>query len=161
MTANEVIEKLKLAPLAVEGGHFCETYRSEKKLENGDCLGTSICYLLKSSEISRWHKVSKDEIWHYHAGSPAIQMLLYPDGSWKEIIIGADIAGGHLPQSLIPAGVWQAAVLMDNSINSWGLFGATVFPGFEYKDYTEGKGSDLAKKFPSAEKRMKELGLFL
>lgn len=159
MNAQDIIKSLKLTPLSIEGGYFREIYRSDKKLENGDSYGTSIYYLLTDNDVSKWHKVSKDEIWHYHAGSPAIQLLLYPDGNWEERVIGADIPNGHIPQSVIPAGVWQAAVLFDRSPGSWGLFGATVFPGFEYRDFEAGEGKDLCREFPSAEKRIKQLGL--
>ena len=86
-------------------------------------------------------------------------MLLFPDGKWEDTIIGADLENGQRPQSVIPAGTWQAAGLLDRSPESWGLFGAAVFPGFEYKDFMEGEGSVLAKEFPSAAKRMDELGI--
>jgi predicted cupin superfamily sugar epimerase len=157
--AQDIIKALELTPLSVEGGYFNEIYRSPLKNENGDSFGTSIYYMLTENDISKWHKVSKDEIWYYHAGLPAIQLLLYPDGNWEERIIGPDIAKGHLPQSVIPAGVWQAAVLSGSASGSWGLFGAAVFPGFEYKDFESGEGGSLSLEFPSAKDRMKELGL--
>ena len=67
-------------------------------------------------------------------------------------------SGGE-PQSLIPAGVWQAAVLLDKSPDSWGLFGAVVVPAFEYSDFTSGSGAELAAEFPAAAGRISELGL--
>jgi predicted cupin superfamily sugar epimerase len=159
-TSEDVITLLNLEPLTVEGGYFNETYRSQIKAADGShTCGTCIYYLLKGKDISDWHKVESDEIWLYHAGTPAIQLLLYPDGTWEERIIGPDLSAGQRPQSIIPAGTWQAAALLDRNPAEWGLFGAAVFPAFEYADFTAQKGSVLAEKYSSATPRMTELGL--
>jgi uncharacterized protein len=150
MTPQEIITSLQLEPLTIEGGFFRETYRAPG--------GTCIYYLLHEGQKSDWHKVAKDEIWLYHAGSPAIQILLFPDGHHEERLIGPPGSGGE-PQSLIPAGVWQAAVLFDNSSEAWGLFGAVVIPAFEYADFTPGIGAELAQQYPAAAQRVNELGL--
>jgi len=160
ISADKIIEKLNLQPLTVEGGFFRETYRSNVRLSDGKhSCGTCIYYLMKGNDYSNWHKVSGDEIWLYHAGVPAIQILLFPDGSWAERIIGPDIIAGQVPQNLIPAGTWQAAALVSRDQADWGLFGAAVFPSFEYADFTVGRGPELAKMYPEAAGRMKELGL--
>ncbi len=75
----------------------------------------------------------------------------------KLLRLSANIAEHERPQSIIPAGTWQATVLKDQK--SWGLFSAVVCPGFEFEDYIPGKGSDLIKKWTAAEKRIVELGL--
>ncbi len=163
MKASEVIQSLKLVPLTVEGGYFCETYRSTGIMRRGDaerCAGTCIYYLLDKRGVSAWHKVASDEIWLYQAGVPARQLLLFEDGSWEERIIGPDLANGERPQSVIPAGTWQAAVLDDrksavvstddNDDTVWGLFSAVVVPGFEYTDFQSGTAEELAPKWPDA-----------
>ncbi|OQA82247.1 MAG: hypothetical protein BWY31_03287 [Lentisphaerae bacterium ADurb.Bin242] len=162
-TADEIIQALGMTPLRVEGGYFRETYRSIVKTEatRQRRAGTSILYLMKGMDVSRWHRVRSDEIWMYHAGSPALQILLFPDGSWCERVIGPDVLAGEMPQNLIPAWTWQAAVLLDRSEKSWGLFGAVVVPGFEYEDFEEGVASELVKKYPEAEKRIREVGLYV
>ena len=160
-SAEEVIKSLGLEPLPVEGGFFKETYRSKTlaKAVMPHCAGTCIYYLMRGKGISAWHKVAADEIWLYHAGSAARQMLLFPDGSWTERLIGSNFANGEKPQSLIPAGTWQAASLLDRSAESWGLFGAVVVPGFEYEDFQEGCASTLSAAYPSALEKMREFGL--
>lgn len=162
-TADEIIQALDMKVLSVEGGYFRETYRSIAKTEatRQRKAGTSILYLMKGMDISRWHLVKSDEIWMYHAGSPALQMLLFPDGSWCERMVGPDVLAGEMPQSLIPAWTWQAAVLRDRTEDSWGLFGAVVVPGFEYEDFKEGNVAELLKKYPEAEPRIRETGLYL
>lgn len=157
---QDVINTLKLEPLTIEGGFFRETYRSQTPTQDANrTCGTSIYYLLHAENISAWHRVKNDEIWLYHAGSPAVQLLLYPDGSWQERVIGADLSAGQTPQSLIPAGTWQAATLLDQSPDSWGLFGAVVFPAFEYRDFTAGNSAELCSAYPQAAKRIKQLKL--
>jgi predicted cupin superfamily sugar epimerase len=159
--ASTIIDKLQLQPLAVEGGFFHETYRSVRKtgIVPARIMGTSIYYLLKKSDKSDWHQVASDEIWYYHAGAPAIQLLLFQDGSWEERKIGGNVEAGQVPQSVIPAGTWQAAVLDKDSEYDFGLFGAAVFPGFEYDDFIAGNSMELSKQYPEAAKRLKELGL--
>lgn len=158
--AKDMIRTLNLEPLTIEGGFFRETYRSRTAASDGRSAGTCIYYLMKGKDVSRWHRLaSSDEIWLYHAGSPAVQLLLFPDGSWAERVIGSDMMKGHEPQSVIPAGTWQAAVLLDRGDSSWGLFGAAVFPSFEYSDFADGNGAELALKYPDAAGRMKTLGL--
>jgi predicted cupin superfamily sugar epimerase len=157
-TPEEIISRLHLQPLPVEGGYYSETYRSTISLpDNKHCCGTSIYYLLHGNNRSDWHQVASDEIWFYHCGSPAVQLLLFPDGHWEERVIGNDIANGQVPQSVIPAGVWQAATLLD--AGSWGLFGAVVFPGFEYFDFTAGDVTELITQYPSASERIRQLDL--
>ena len=149
-TADEIIEKLNLCPLPLEGGFFNEIYRSSVMIKPGECCGTSIYYLLRGNGISGWHMLSKDEIWYYHAGIPAVQMLLFADGTCEERLIGHDVMNGHSPQSVIPAGTWQSARLSCTDESGWGLFGAAVFPGFEYKDYHSSDAGKLCLLFPAS-----------
>ncbi len=67
MTADEIIAALDLAPHP-EGGHYRETWVDATVGERP--TGTAIYFLLKSGEISHWHKVDATEIWLYHAGAP-------------------------------------------------------------------------------------------
>jgi predicted cupin superfamily sugar epimerase len=160
-SADKIIRELGLAPLPMEGGFYFETYRSATPAatERKHCAMTGIYYLLKHESVSTWHKVSSDEIWCYHAGEPAVQLLLFPDGAWEKRVIGPDVLNGERPQSLIPAGVWQAAALRDRTPGSWGLFGAFVAPGFEFSDYTGGSAEELASRWPAAESEMRRLRL--
>ena len=149
MTATEAINALGLEVLTVEGGFFKEVYRSKLTTENKDRVcGTSIYYLMTRNDISSWHKVASDEIWYFHGGSPAVQLLIHPDGNMEKRLIGFDLEAGEVPQSLIPADTWQAAVLLDKNDDAWGLFGATVFPGFEYEDFCGASVEEMIQEFP-------------
>lgn len=160
----DIIKALGLEEHA-EGGFFREIFRSPvlTQATKQRSAGTSILYLMTATDISRWHQVKTDEIWMYHAGSPALQLLLFPDGTWTERIIGPDIMSGHIPQSLVPSHTWQAAVLLDGKSDpdAWGLFGAVVVPGFDYADFKVGSAVELVKKYPDAEESIRDAGLFI
>ncbi len=155
---NMIIEKLKLKPLTIEGGLFREIYRSNLKIEKLErTCGTSIYYLLRANEISKWHKVASDEIWYYHAGISAVQLLIFSDEHIEKRIIGGNVIAGEIPQSFIPAGTWQAAMLIFNEINDFGLFGAAVFPSFEYSDFTDATMHEIYELFPLHMEKIKEI----
>ena len=69
MDADEVIARYALAPHP-EGGHYREIYRAVAE-DGGRGAVTAIYYLLRSGEVSHWHRVDAVEIWHYHAGAGA------------------------------------------------------------------------------------------
>lgn len=159
-SAREIAQVLGLQEHR-EGGMFRELYRSVVRTHatKQRRAATSIFYMLRARDVSTWHLVKSDEIWMYHAGSSAVQLLLLPDGTFEERVIGPDVLSGEFPQSLIPAWTWQSTVLTDRSEESWGLFGAVVCPGFEFEDYIEGRTEELVKRYPDAEARIRELGL--
>ena len=87
MTSDDIIRLLHLKPHP-EGGHYRETWRATA--EGGRRgAGTAIYYLLKSGEISRWHRVDADEIWLWHAGGP-LELRLSDERS----PIAAHVLGG-------------------------------------------------------------------
>jgi len=129
MTADEVIRLLDLKPHP-EGGHFRETWRAEAA-PGSRASGTAIYYLLAEGEISHWHRVDADEIWHWHHGAP-LQLLLSQDGrTTTSMTLGPDLMAGERPQIVIAKTVWQSA----QSLGAWTLVGCTVSPGFEYQGF--------------------------
>jgi predicted cupin superfamily sugar epimerase len=137
ITADDLIARLDLQPHP-EGGYFRETFR--------DCAGqagrahsTAIYYLLKAEELSRKHRVDATEVWHWYAGAP-LQLTIWDDaGAPQDHALGNDIAGGQMPQIIVPAHAWQAA----QSLGDYTLVGCTVAPGFEFAGFEmapDGKG---------------------
>ncbi len=150
MNAEAVIARFALRPLSVEGGFFHECYRSGLAAVNGRCCGTSIYYLLRRCDRSLWHRVASDEIWYYHAGAPARQLILSETGGLQHVLIGPPEYPEAVLQSVIPAGSWQSAWL-EPGIRpecDWGLFGAAVYPGFEYEDFTAASDDEIAAQYP-------------
>lgn len=129
LSPAEIIELLGLQPHP-EGGHFRETWRAAAP-PGERAAGTAIYYLLQAGEISRWHRVDADEMWHWYAGSP-LALSLSPDGRSTETRhLGPDLASGERPQLLVPAGAWQSAT----SLGPWTLVGCTVSPGFMFESF--------------------------
>jgi uncharacterized protein len=129
VTPAEIIELLELQPHP-EGGHFRETWRAAAP-PGERAAGTAIYYLLQAGEISHWHRIDADEMWHWYAGSP-LALALSPDGCSTETLrLGPDLASGELPQILVPAGAWQSA----ESLGPWTLVGCTVLPGFVFESF--------------------------
>jgi len=129
LSADEVVRLLGLAPHP-EGGCYRETFRAAAP-DGGRGASTAIYYLLRGGEISAWHRVDADEIWHHYAGAP-LELLLSPDGRQRSAArLGKDLAAGERPQAVVPAGVWQSA----RSLGEWTLVGCTVAPAFEFAGF--------------------------
>jgi predicted cupin superfamily sugar epimerase len=155
LTARQIIQRLRLVPLTIEGGYFRETYRSTLKLPadalpatySGDRhVSTAIYYLLTPNTFSTIHRVKSDEVFHFYAGDAVEMLQLWPDGTGKTLTIGNDLASRHEPQVIVPAGVWQGCRLALGG--EWALMGCTVAPGFEYADYQAGDREELAAAYP-------------
>jgi predicted cupin superfamily sugar epimerase len=155
LTAQEVIDKLKLVPLTIEGGYFRETYRAPllipaaalpKEYTGDRNASTAIYYLLTPETFSAIHIVRSDEAFHFYAGDPVEMLQLWPDGTSRVVIIGSDLAAGHEPQLVVPAGIWQGCRLARGG--RWALMGCTVAPGFDYADFELADGAQLTRKHP-------------
>lgn len=137
MTAKDVIQTLGLAPHP-EGGWYREIYRSADRVQRGDetrSTTTAIYYLLEHQQLSRWHVVDADEIWHFYGGAP-LELLAYDPRSRelkREVLHSA--ASDTRPVGVIPAGVWQAARSLGQSPGDYSLVGCTVSPGFEFSGF--------------------------
>lgn len=133
MTVTDVIQALQLAPHP-EGGWYREIYRSADRVQRGAesrSATTAIYYLLEQQQLSRWHVVDADEIWHFYGGAP-LELLAYDPGSRQLTRQVLDIVGAESrPAGVIPSGVWQAA----RSLGEYSLVGCTVSPGFEFSGF--------------------------
>jgi predicted cupin superfamily sugar epimerase len=148
-------------------GYYLPIYESGLKAAmDKDRAAASLIYYLMTSEvpIDPWHILTSDEVLLYHAGAPMIQMLLYPNGTWEEIVLGPEVNKGHVMQQIIPAGTWMGFVKKEDPNFDWGLYGVLVVPAWHIEDIRMLKGSseleELEKKYPTAVQRGKELGLF-
>lgn len=155
LSAADVIRLLALQPHPVEGGAFRETYRSAAVIpaavlpDHGAArsVGTAIYYLLSGDAVSEMHRLPGDEVYHFYLGDPLDTLLLAPDGSGRVVTLGPDLAGGQVPQLVIPGGVWQGSVRRAGP-HGFTLIGATMAPGFDYQDYTRGSRVELTASWP-------------
>jgi uncharacterized protein len=133
--AAHLISSLQLAPHP-EGGHFREVYRSAPRVQPLDERSerpalTTIYFLLAAGEVSRWHGVASDEVWHFYEGHPL--ELFVADSALDQVarhLLGP-VEAGVQPVHVVPAGAWQAA----RSTGAYTLVGCTVAPGFEFADF--------------------------
>jgi uncharacterized protein len=150
MTAEEVIDLLRLQPHPVEGGYFRETYRSSDSLTRtgtGRSVSTAIYYLLTPKTVSALHRLPGDEVFHFYLGDPVRMLQLWPDGSTRMLTLGIDLNAGQVPQLVVPGGVWQGSVLVEGG--RFALLGATMAPGFDYADYKAGDRGELTARYPA------------
>lgn len=131
MSIKKLIETYGLQPHP-EGGYYRETYRSEQVIDSPihnqqrNAL-TQIYFLLGRDDISRFHKVFHDEVWHFYAGAPLKLIDLNKDGV-EEVLLGESAQCFH---HVIKGGHYQAA----ESTGDFSLVGCTVAPGFDFADF--------------------------
>ena len=154
---QSLIEYFQLTPLPAEGTLYCSTWRSSQEFADGSPVGTAMIGLYCNELLSRslFHRLPVDEVWHFYGGDPLRLVLLYPDGSSRDAIMGANPLAGQLIQFVVPAGVWQAGHLLDGG--EYALFGCTVSPGFTGSMYEGGRREALSAIYPN---RMRDI-LFL
>ena len=82
---------------------------------------TTIYFLLAEGSMSRAHRVSSDEVWHFYEGD-ALELTI---GDRTVILDAANRV------AVVPANVWQSA----RPLGAYALVGCTVGPGFEFVDF--------------------------
>jgi predicted cupin superfamily sugar epimerase len=155
LTPQDVIARLGLEPLTIEGGYFRETYRSRLVTPAAALpadyggernASTAIYYLVTPESFAALHRVKSDEVFHFYAGDAVEMLQLRPDGWGDVVLIGSDLAAGQTPQVVVPAGVWQGCRLLPGG--RWALLGCTVAPGFDFADFEAGDRSELIREYP-------------
>jgi predicted cupin superfamily sugar epimerase len=158
--AGQLISRLGLAPLPREGGFFARTWTSRETMDGGRPCGSAILFLITESDFSALHRLGVDEIWHFHGGDPAALSLLDPvAGSCRTLVLGPEAAGAHVPQVIVPAGTWQGArpCAAGAGARGWTLFGCTVSPAWDEREFELGERGALLLEFPGHEALIRAL----
>ena len=152
--ALDYINKLKLEPHP-EGGYFKEIYRSKeiikgnplpKRYNSERNFSTSIYFLLEGEQISKFHRLKSDEIWHFYDGSSIKIFIISFDEILSDHTLGRNIEKGEMLQVVIEHDQWFAAKIIEK--NSFSLVGCTVAPGFDFNDFGLANQDYLLKSFP-------------
>jgi len=157
ITAQQVIERLGLEPLAGEGGMFRQTYLAADTVPRAALpsryphekpVGSAIYYLLtdEPDSFSALHRLPTDEIYHFYAGDPVEMLLLHPDGRGERVRLGSAFMSGERVQFVVPRGTWQGSRLAPGG--RWALLGTTMAPAYTDSDYDGGRRAELAARHP-------------
>ncbi len=155
LTADQVMGLLRLKAHPAEGGFFVETYRATEHIpkealppryKDARPFGTAIYYLLTPDAFSTMHRLASDEVFHFYLGDPVEMLQLFPGGSGRAVLLGADLEKGMRPQVVVPRGVWQGSRLVPGG--RFALLGTTVAPGFDFGDYEHGSRQELLAGYP-------------
>ena len=138
MRAADIIDQLGLEPLPDEGGFFAETWRDQH--------GSAVYYLIVPGDFSAMHRLDGPELWHHYGGAAVDMLLLHPNGSVEEPILGDDLAGGQRPCVAVPAGTWMGAATRGD----WSLTGTTMAPPYTVDGFELGDATELIARYPSA-----------
>ena len=126
MTPTELVEH-------PEGGRFQEVFRSNRVVVSTSGVKrsavTHIYFSLDSGEVSRFHKVSSDEVWNLYRGEGLFLYLW--DGSSPNVQTVLLSSEANSFCHVVHAGYWQAAKPISDTV----LVGCTVAPGFEFDDF--------------------------
>ena len=153
-TAADWIASLSLVPHP-EGGFYRETYRAQELVAAGHlparfggarACSTAIYFLLPGDQVSAFHRIKSDELWHFYAGGALTLTLIHSDGRLEEHRLGPDPDRGERFQVLVPTGSWYGAVTDDPS--GYALVGGTVAPGFDFADFELADRQTLLASYP-------------
>lgn len=147
-----------------EGGFFRETYRSDEMIKPehlphryqvAHSFSTAIYYLLKGDQVSAFHRLKSDELWHFYAGSSVTIHIICETGQYTRIRLGNNFDEGEIFQTAVPTGCWFGATVDDKS--SFTLVGCTIAPGFDFSDFELADRENMLKKFPQHRAIIEEL----
>lgn len=152
-TADDFIEHLALEQ-HVEGGYYRSSYRSETPFDQTRALWSSIYFLLRTGEVSHFHRLTADEMWYFHAGQSLTIYMIAPDGVLTTAQLGLDFAAGERPQFLVPKGC-----IFGSAMNQPGfsLVGCMVSPGFTFDDFELFNQKTLLAHYPQHSEIIKHL----
>ncbi|GAA0879276.1 cupin domain-containing protein [Algoriphagus jejuensis] len=153
---DELIEKLRMTAHP-EGGFYAETYRSNQELEtaNGERnLATSIFFLLRSQDVSHFHRIQSDELWFWHEGSPLAVHTLGEKGH-QILKLGPVDQAGTSPQQLVAANTIFGSTV--DEPDSYALVSCVVAPGFDFRDFELFEAKDLLPLFSEASEIIEKL----
>lgn len=115
-----------------EGGRFEEVFRSgvtvDAEGEGRRAAVTHIYFRLGAEDVSRFHRVTSDEIWNLYEG--ALRLYTWSGaGSAVETVVLSGETQDYC--HVVRAGQWQAA----EPVGGAALVGCSVAPGFDFDDF--------------------------
>ncbi len=159
MKAEDWITHLDMAAHP-EGGYYKQSFVSHEKVNMATHsaernLYTSIYFLLRSQDISHFHRLKSDELWYFHAGHSLTVHILDAEGKYRAEKLGLDIEAGERPQVLVERGsIFGSSVEAEETFS---LVGCMVSPGFDFEDFELLLQDELLKRYPDQEQIIRKL----
>lgn len=150
---EELIAYYHMEMLEAEGT-WVHQYYAAKDLHVTGMYGL---YINDPPSLSRFHRLSVDELWSFYEGDPIDLYLLNPDGTTRHVMLGPDETKGQVYQCAIPEGTWQGARL--HASGAYALYGCTCSPGFTPEVFEAGRRKELLKQYPDQKEIIEELTL--
>ncbi len=147
-----------------EGGYYRETYRSEdilpadalpSRFDGARPAAALIYFLLPGREVSSFHRIQQDEIWHFYDGASLTLHQLLPDGTYTTDTLGREVQKGQGHQAVAPAGAWFGATVDDP--DGYALVGCTTAPAFDFADFELAEAAALRAAYPQHEALIERL----
>ena len=159
LSNTDVIDKLQLEQLPLEGGYFRRSYENPYPIDLGkgyqQPLGTGIYFLLTTDSFSALHHLIEDELYHFYLGDPVELVEIDESGTLKKTILGPDLLTGQRVQYPVLRNQWHGSRLLPGG--KWALLGTTMSPGFTWEDFKLGSKEDLIKSYPTHKQLITEL----
>jgi predicted cupin superfamily sugar epimerase/uncharacterized protein (DUF952 family) len=158
-TTMALLRQYRFLRLPLEGTLYRETWRASDAMASGSPAGTAMMGLFADSlgSVSRFHRLTHDEVWHAYAGDPFVLYLLHEDGRISDVVMGKDPLAGQQVQVVVPAGTWQAGALLPGG--DYALYGCTMAPGFTPDCFEAGGVEALTRRYPAAAAVIARLGV--
>jgi len=142
---------LELEP-NLEGGYYRQTFESAGRTSTADgprpLLNTIFYLLTADSPIGHLH-LNRSAITHFHhLGGPSTYVLVAPSGNLEEVVLGPDLAAGHVLSFTCPGGWWKASHILAPGATDC-LVSEAVAPGFRYDDHRMATFDEIAAIHPS------------
>ncbi len=144
-----------------KGGYFREMYRSNLKVltsydSEHRSASTAVLTLLGLEDTFELHRLKTEELLHFHAGLPMTVVVL--DASkpkhYHTLRVGSNLSKGESYQVVVPGGCWFGQLISDEDKKEtqmdFSFVGATVSPGWEFRDMEIGDRQNLLSEFPNA-----------
>ena len=161
---EDIIEKLELEELPVDGGLFKSTYHSEEKTGDKE-MCNAIYYMLRDNAFSHLHKLPNDEIYHHYMGDPIEMLELRPE--WTEKVKVVMTSGNKDPEEWadIIGGKAYKKELVNLKLDIWNLI-LTLKPAWQeilikyyFQRYTWEQIADMKECSYTAVNKMKKNAL--
>lgn len=146
-SAEYYINNLNMEP-HIEGGYFKESFLSKDEVSKDKKLWSSIYFLLRTGEVSNFHRLKSDELWYYHDGEALTIYMITPEGELITKKLGKNIENGETPQVLVEKGCIFGSAMNNDG---YALVGCMVSPAFHYDEFELFEREYLLDLYPKYE----------